>query len=243
MSPSPKVDRRPRRGSLALGRVAGVPLRVHWSFAFLVALVVVTAGSTAALVAELVWVVAVFASVVVHEVAHCVVARHRGAVVVDILLLPIGGLSEFDRLPDAPADELAVAAVGPLTSLGLGAGLAVLAVVAGSRMWPPTLFAGAWLARLAWLNVLLGLFNLLPALPMDGGRVLRAALARRRPRPQATELAVRLARLLAIGMVVVGLAVNLWLVLIGVFVFLGAGAEEQQASRPPSVGARHGGAD
>lgn len=218
---------------MTIGRILGVPLRLHWSFVILAALVVLSVGSTSALVASVVWVVAVFGSVVVHEVSHCVVARRHGAVVRDILLLPIGGLSELEAVPDEPADEFAIAVVGPLTSLVLGVGLGALGVLAGDRVWPPTLFAGAWLARLAWLNVLLGGFNLLPALPMDGGRVLRSGLARHRSRARATELAARVARLLAVAMIVVGLAYDLWLVLIGVFVLLGAAAEEQVT--PPSA--------
>jgi len=220
-----------RTGSIVIVRVLGIDIRVHWSFLALVVLVVVAdaGGGPRAVGWGLVWIVAIFASVVVHELAHCLVARRRRTVVKDILLLPVGGMSEMEEIPKAPADELAMAIVGPLTSLGLGVLALAAGAVAGARLWPPTLFAGSWYARLAWLNLLLGAFNLLPALPMDGGRVLRAALARHRDRREATALASRVARVLAAIMMLVGLFYNLWLVVIGVFVLLGAGAEEQAA--------------
>lgn len=223
------------RGSLRIARLLGVDVRVHWSFLVLVLLVAWGSNGLAELGQWLLWIVAVFASVLVHEFAHCVVARRRGAVVKDILLLPIGGLSQMESLPEAPPDELAIAIVGPLTSLALG----LLAVAGGlalhARLWPPTLFAGAWLARLAWLNFLLGAFNLLPALPMDGGRVLRAALASHRGRREATRLAGTVARVLAGLLIVGGLFYDLWFVLIGIFVLLGAMAEEEQAQKSTSA--------
>jgi len=215
--------------SLRVGRIVGVELRLHWTFFVLVLLVAWANSGTgvAAVAAGLLWIVAVFGSVLVHEMAHCVVARRHGAVVEDILLTPIGGISQLARMPEAAKDELPIALVGPLTSLGLAIVAVVGGLVADVRLWPPTLFAGSWFARLAWLNVLLGGFNLLPALPMDGGRVLRAALARHRDRRTATRLAVRVARVFAVVMIIAGLVIDLWLVLIGAFVLLGAAAEEQ----------------
>jgi Zn-dependent protease len=207
---------------------------MHWTFLVLVILVVwlnISSGaSTVGL--GLLWIAAVFSSVLVHEYAHCVVARRRGAVVEDILLLPIGGLSQLKKMPERPADEFAIAIIGPLTSLGLAAALAVAGGMAfGAHLWPPTLFAGSWFARLAWLNALLGGFNLLPALPMDGGRVARALLERRHDRLTATRQAARIARILAVVMIVGGIFYDFWLIFIGFFVYLGASAEEQAAER------------
>lgn len=220
--------------SLLIGRVAGIPLRVHWTFPLLLVLVVVADWSSgrAVVVAGLLWILALFAFVVAHELSHCVVARRRGATVLGILLIPLGGISQLAAMPEDPADELAVAVVGPLTSLALGVALLVVGGLAGSRIWPPTLFAGSWWARLAWLNLLLGAFNFLPALPMDGGRVLRAALARHRSKLEATLAAGRVARYLAVTMMVVGFFYDFWLLLIGIFVYLGARAEEEAARHP-----------
>ena len=181
--------------------------------------------------AGLLWITAIFASVLVHEYAHCIVARRRGAVVEDILLLPIGGLSQLKEMPESPADEFAIAIVGPLTSLGLAALALAGGVAFGARLWPPSLFAGSWFARLAWLNALLGGFNLLPALPMDGGRVARALLARRHDRLTATRQAAKIARILAVVMILGGIFYDFWLVIIGFFVYLGASAEEQAAEK------------
>jgi Zn-dependent protease len=225
------AEQRSARGSVAIARIAGIEIRVHWTFLGLLVLVVWAdaSGGPRAIGAGLMWVVAIFASVLLHEFAHCVVARRRGTVVLDILLLPIGGMSQMEKIPESPRDELAMAAAGPLTSLGLAAGLFVLGATAGSRLWPPTLFAGSWLARLAWLNVVLGAFNFLPALPMDGGRILRAVLARRHDRITATRLAGRVARFLAWMMILGGLFYDLWFAVIGFFVLMGAAAEEQAA--------------
>ena len=217
--------------SVPVGRLAGVPIRLHWSFFLLIAFVALVDRSSgrSAVLDGLVWIVALFASVVVHEVAHCVVARQRGATVLGIVLFPLGGLSQVEAMPEAPRDELAVAIVGPLTSICLGGLLLSVGLVSGVHVFPPTLFAGSWLARLGWLNLLLGAFNLLPALPMDGGRVLRATLARRRSSLDATVLAARIARWVGSAMLVVGFLYDFWLLLIGLFVLIGARAEEEAA--------------
>jgi len=219
------------RTSIRIARIYGIDIQMHWSFMALVLFVVWAewASGLGQVGAWLLWIVAVFGSVLVHEFAHCVVARRRGAVVKDVLLLPIGGVTQMEKMPEAPADELAIAVVGPLTSLGLGIVAVAGGLALGARMWPPTLFAGSWLARLAWLNLALGTFNLVPALPMDGGRILRAALSRHRGRKEATRLAGKIARFLAGVMIVGGLLYDFWLALIGVFVWLAASAEEQAA--------------
>ena len=179
---------------------------------------------------------AIFSCVLIHEMAHCVVALRDGVIVDDILLLPIGGISQMRSIPKVAREELAIAAVGPLTSLALAAVFAVAALISGAHLWPPTLLAGPWLVRLAWLNLILGGFNLLPALPMDGGRVLRAALSMHEGRARATATAAKVARVLAVMMIAVGLAIDVWLVLIGVFVLVAAGAEERSVGEeePPS---------
>ena len=223
------------RWSIDLGRLAGIRIRLHLSFFLLVLLVVAAGGARSAgmLAAELGWIGAVFACVVIHELSHSLVARRFGVTVRDILLLPIGGVSEMESMPTEPGRELAIAAAGPGASLALAAAAAAAGAVLGAKLWPPTLLAGSPLARLAWLNVLLGGFNLLPALPLDGGRVLRAALSFRLGRPRATEVAATLGRAAGIGLLVVGIGVNLWLAFIGVFVYVGATAEwkEEKARR------------
>lgn len=226
-------EQRPRPGSVVVGHLLGIELRVHWTFALLLGLVAWANWSLGAgkVVAGLAWILAIFGSVLLHELAHCVVARRYGIVVEDILLIPIGGISQMRTMPREPERELKMAIAGPATSLGLGLLFSLATVVVGAQLWPPTLLAGSWPARLAWLNVMLGLFNLLPALPMDGGRVLRAALAMHEDRRVATRQAARIARFLAFAMIVVGFTYNVWFVLIGFFVLMAAGAEEAQAEQ------------
>jgi Zn-dependent protease len=213
---------------MLIARISGIELRLHFSFLFLVALVVgveVPFGARA-VGAGLGWLALVFACVVVHEFAHSLLARRRGATVEAIVLLPIGGVSRLRDFPESPRDELAIAAVGPLASLGLGLLAVAVALGLGEAVWPPGLATGTFLARLAWLNFLLGGFNLLPAFPMDGGRVLRALLEVRLDRVAATKIAGTIGRIFALGMGVAGLLVNFWLILIAIFVYFGSVAEE-----------------
>ncbi len=220
------------RGSIRVARIWGVEIRVHWTFLGLIFFVMWAYSSAGRRAVELglLWIAAIFGSVLVHELMHCVVARRRGAVVEDILLMPLGGLSQMHDLPEAPNDELAIAGVGPLTNFVLALLFAAVGLGFGARVWPPTLFGGPWLARLLWMNVLLGAFNLLPAIPMDGGRVLRAALARRHDRRTATAMAAQIARFCAGAMILLGFLYDFWLILIGIFVLLGSSAEEQAAN-------------
>jgi Zn-dependent protease len=210
-----------------VAKVAGIEVRLHPTFLLLLALVLLPGDAEGpGPVARVSWLAAVFASVVVHELAHSLVARRRGMRVRGITLLPIGGVSEIDELPEHPRDELFVAAAGPLTNLGLAGILWLVTAAGGGSVWPPGLAVGSPTARLAWLNLVLGLFNLLPAFPMDGGRVLRAWLARRTDLATATMRAAAAGRTLAVAMAVAGVLWNPWLVLIAAFVYLGATAEQ-----------------
>lgn len=216
-----------------------MPIRLHWSFPLLLVLLAVPAGNrfvVTSFLEGLVWVGALFVCVVIHELSHCFVARRRGFAVRDIVLLPIGGASEISGLPGPPPDELAIAIAGPLASVGVGLVIAFLGYTTGVHLWPPTLLSGAIVSRLMWANFLLAGFNLLPAIPMDGGRVLRALLARRRSDLRATVLAVRMGRLTGLVMAVVGLRYDLWLSLIGLFVLLSAGGEERAATVRTATG-------
>ncbi|MGZ8762046.1 MAG: site-2 protease family protein [Acidimicrobiia bacterium] len=220
--------RTPHRWSIVVARIAAIDIRVHVSFLVLVVLFAVAAPEPGVIGAlwSLVWLVAVFGSVVLHELAHCVVARARGADVHEILLFPLGGISKLERLPETPRDEFAVAIVGPLASLGIGATAAVLCVATGRDLLPFDLLTGAWLERIAWLNLILGAFNLLPAFPLDGGRVLRSLLERHRDLLAATRVATRTGHVLAGLLIAVGVLFDPWLALIGAFVYFGASAEE-----------------
>jgi stage IV sporulation protein FB len=213
--------------SVRLGTVAGIEVRLHFTFVLLVALVLLAGAQPGAPgpFAQLGWLTIVFSSVLVHEFAHSLVARRRGMTVKGITLLPIGGVSQIEQLPDRPRDELVVAAFGPLTSLALAAAFALTTLAMGADLFPPTLVGGDLIARVAWFNLLLAGFNLLPAFPLDGGRVLRAWLAERIGLGPATERAAAAGRALAIAMAVVGLMYDFWLLIIAGFIYLGGAAE------------------
>ncbi len=225
---SPARPARRRSLSFPIGRVAGIQLRVHVTFFLLVALFAFagTAPGGPGAPASVLWLFVIFGCVVLHELAHCLVARPRGAVVHEIELLPIGGVSKMEQLPEKPGDELAIAIAGPAASAGIAAVAALAAVALSVPLLPIDLFGGPFLARLAWFNLLLAGFNLLPAFPLDGGRVFRSLLERRLDLEQATRLAARVGRRVAIVFGVVGLFWNLWLVIIAIFVYMGASAEE-----------------
>lgn len=222
--------------SFPIARLFGSELRVHATF-FLILIwigwVGYTEGGTAAATENVLFVLALFACVVAHEYGHALMARRFGIRTPDITLLPIGGMARLERMPEKPAQEIAVALAGPAVNVVIWA---LLMLALGGRSVPlDDMIAGgdlrAFLGRLASVNLFLVLFNLLPAFPMDGGRVLRAALATRMGRVRATQLAAGAGRLLAIGMGFLGLTTgNPVLVLIGVFVYLAAGAEAQDVA-------------
>jgi Zn-dependent protease len=209
------------RASFPIARVSGIEIRVHLTFLLLLALFAAAgkrAGFGSAWFA-VAWLLVIFGCVVLHELSHSLVARRRGATVHEIMLFPLGGISKLEHLPETPADEFAIAIAGPLASFAIGIAAGLLAVVARRDLLPIDLVQGAWLSRILWANLLIGAFNLLPAFPLDGGRVLDLL--------GATRVATRVGHALAAALVVTGLFVDVWLVLIGVFVYFGASAEEQ----------------
>lgn len=222
------------RWSLTIAKVAGIPIRVHVSFLLLVALVLSSVNrlTGSQIVTYVVWLVLLFVSVTAHELSHSIVAKRLGLTVRDIVLLPIGGVSQIEGMGNSPAIEGKVAIAGPLSSVVIGVVFLGIAAASGTHIWPPTLSltAGTWFSRIGWLNLALAAFNLLPALPMDGGRVFRSVLSRFLDNIRATRIASGLAAVLAVAMGFVGYREgDFWLILIAVFVFLGAMSERQGA--------------
>jgi Zn-dependent protease len=225
------------RWSIHLFRVAGINLGLHWSFLLLLGYAA-WAGAEEAGWLGLVWVTSfillLFTCVVAHELGHCLVARRFGVQVGRILLLPIGGMAEFDRIPRRPGQEMAIAIAGPLVNFLL-VGLLLLAGVRFPPGWdieqfPLTL---AELGRhLVVVNIIMGCFNLVPVFPMDGGRIFRALLALRLPYLRATFVAATVGKILAvIGATVMIFAFDNWLgALLFGFIFL-VGELEYRAVR------------
>lgn len=221
--------------SWSLGRVAGIKIQVHWTFLILVAWIVllhVSRGSNPVQVAlGVLLVLSVFGCVVLHELGHALTAKRFGIATRDITLLPIGGVARLERMPEEPRQELLVAVAGPLVNVAI-AGLLFAGLAAQGAVRPAgelAVIGGNLAAQLMWINVILVAFNLLPAFPMDGGRILRALLARRLNYVSATRIAAGIGQGMAILFGLVGLFSNPFLVFIAIFVYLGAQAEAQYA--------------
>jgi Zn-dependent protease/predicted transcriptional regulator len=214
--------------SFKIGSVWGIPIEVHITFILLIAAVFALSYP------ELYYPILnlfLFAFVVLHELSHSLVARHYKIKVRKIVLYPIGGVSEIEEIPENPRVEWRMAIAGPLTSFAIGTVLLVLtAMTTGLTTLPLlTLTGNNMLFDLASLNLLLGAFNMIPAFPMDGGRVFRALLAEKLKFSDATKYAAFIGKLLGVVMAVVGVLYNPWLIIIGVFVYIGA-TEETEAT-------------
>ncbi len=220
--------------SFQIFKIFGIPVRIHLLFLMLLVFVFLSPGDIYGVNRweAVLFIIALFACVVVHELAHSLMARKYGIPVRYIILLPIGGVSVMERMPDDPQEELEVALVGPLSSIVLAGLFGVLAyVLAGDLAALRNVAASgltAFLARLMWINLILAGFNLIPAFPVDGGRVLRALLAFHMDYADATHTAAVIGQGFAILLGFIGLFHNWWLILIAIFVYMGASAEDTQ---------------
>ncbi len=230
------------RGSWRIATLAGIGVYMHWTFLLLVAWVMLSylmagQGLATALVGVAL-ILVLFGCVVLHELGHALMARRFGVATQDITLLPIGGVARLARMPEEPKQELLIALAGPAVNVVIAAVLAVVLGVLGEVPWktPLMLVGGSFLTNLMVINVILVLFNLLPAFPMDGGRVLRALLAMRRPYGEATQIAAKVGQIMAILFAVTGvLRGDLILLLIAFFIFAAGQAEAAQAELKDAV--------
>lgn len=219
--------------SVKVGRLFGIDVYVHFTFLLLlVFLGFVYWRNTESLMAaagSVAFLLALFGCVLLHEFGHALMARRYGIATQDITLLPIGGLARLERMPEKPMQEFWVALAGPAVNVAIALVVAVWLLLTGGL--PPssreamTVGSDALLQRLMVVNVFLVLFNLLPAFPMDGGRVLRALLAARLGRRRATVIAANIGQAMAILFGIFGFLYNPFLVFIAIFVYLGAQAE------------------
>src|ERR1700690_3366781 len=239
-----------RSWSIPRGRLFGIEIRLHLTFLFLLAFVWSTEAANqdaSAALHALALVGIIFGSVVLHELGHALVARGSGIPAKGIILLPIGGITILDEanvIPD-PVNgwkrDIRIAVAGPLVNLfiaGISALILLAAVPNFSLTAKPLLYSGALLRSIVWANLYLGLFNLLPAYPMDGGRVLRAIFSRSGDMVRATQRAVRIGHVFSILFMMVGMLMSsrpetrgdgYWLMMIGFFLFAGAQLEERSA--------------
>jgi Zn-dependent protease len=217
--------------SLKLGKLLGIDLYVHFTFVLLLVFFGVyywrDSHSLEATFQGVVFIVALFGCVVLHELGHALMARRYGIKTRDITLLPIGGIARLEKMPEKPLQELWVTLAGPAVNVAIAIILTLgLAAASGfTSMEQIGENGGSFWQRLIVLNLVLAAFNLLPAFPMDGGRILRALLAMRLSRRRATVIAANVGQGMAVLFVVLGFLYNPFLILIGIFVYLGAQAE------------------
>lgn len=233
--PVRKAQEAPLPGTVGNLRVFGVPIRLHFTFLLLlVFLIFIGIGGKQSGLTTAVYVLALFASVLLHEIGHALVARAYGVRTLEIVMYPIGGVSRLEGQPK-PRQEPLIAIAGPLVNLIIG--VVLLATqhdfLPLEKLTVPT--DANLIERIGVGNVLLGLFNLLPAYPMDGGRILRSLLALWKSADEATQIAARVSRFLAVAMGLFGLlSSNFLLVFVALFVYLGA-AQESAAARGHSL--------
>jgi Zn-dependent protease/predicted transcriptional regulator len=218
--------------SLYLGSYRNVKVFIHWTFSLLLLWIIISNMRQGMPALDILWIIifvlALFVCVVLHEFGHALAAQKYGIQTKDIVLYPIGGIARLEKLPEDPKQELWVAIAGPLVNIGLFIILSVFLSFKGFDMERLELIKiepSTILLYLASANLILAIFNLIPAFPMDGGRILRAILAIRLPRAKATQIAGGIGQFLAIFFIFFGLFNNPILVLIGIFIFLGAAAE------------------
>jgi Zn-dependent protease len=230
------------RWSWRIGRIAGIGIYVHATFLLIVLWIVAQeyAYGARAVAGAMTYIAALFAIVVLHELGHALTARRFGVLTRDIILLPIGGVARLERMPRDPRQELLVALGGPAVNVALA--ILFFAMVRLTGQLPtadlyefdPLLSVRGFLYQLVFVNLILALFNMLPAFPMDGGRVLRALLAMRMTSyARATRIAARIGRVLALVLGAAGLYElrNPFWLLIALFVWLAAGNEARAVAQ------------
>jgi len=215
--------------SLSIGTIAGTAIRVHITFLLFLGWIFVASyvsGGPQAAWSGLLFMVLLFACVVAHEFGHIFTARAFGISTPDVTLLPIGGVARLERIPEAPYEEFLIAIAGPLVNVAIAFGLVALGAHLNSgdlaAVESPTVSLAD---RLAAVNLFLALFNMIPAFPMDGGRVLRALLASRLGFVRATEIAAFIGQGCAFALGFIGLFWNPILIFIAIFVYLAASSE------------------
>jgi Zn-dependent protease/predicted transcriptional regulator len=230
------------KGSIKLGKFVGIDVHMHLTFLLLVGWVALVhwqrGQSVGAVIAGVLLILAIFTCVILHEFGHALMARRYGIATRDIILLPIGGVARLERIPSQPMQELWVSLAGPAVNLVIAAALFIWLQATSSLepMQRMTITTGPFLERLMAVNLFMIAFNMIPAFPMDGGRVFRAVLATRMAYGRATRIAASIGRAMAVLFVLMGLFYNPFLLFIAVFIWMGATHEAAVARLKSAVG-------
>lgn len=227
------------KANLSLGSISGIKIKVHWTFFFLIIWIAFDelkrGGTTESVLFNIAFILAVFLCVVLHELGHALTAKRFGVRTRKITLLPIGGMAILDKIPESPKQELLITIAGPLVNVIIAI---LLYFIIPVQEFTDLNFGEAFnvlskftlqnfLFYLYIANVGLAVFNIIPAFPMDGGRILRALLAMKMNRVKATQIAASTGQFIAVIFLLVGLLYNPFLIFIALFVFLGAYGENQ----------------
>ncbi|MDH5413007.1 MAG: site-2 protease family protein [Flavobacteriaceae bacterium] len=227
------------KGALKLGSVAGIKIELHWTFTLLIAWVVFLdlqqGGDLESSLFNVSLILILFICVVLHELGHALTAKKFKIQTQRITLLPIGGVAMLDKMPDKPKQELLVALAGPAVNVVIASLLLIFIPIKSYLVLEPeeieqflnTTGSQSFLFYLFVANIMLVVFNSIPAFPMDGGRVLRALLAMTMDRVKATNIAARIGQVFAVIFFILGLFFNPFLILIALFIFIGAYGENQ----------------
>jgi len=229
--------------AIVVGRIFGIPVKIHFTFLLIIPFLAWVFGSNFGIIAEragvpletlllnpflsgLIMALALFFSVLLHELAHSRVAQNQGIAINSITLMLFGGVAHLEEGMENPKKELVIAMAGPLTSLIIGATLLIAFSIYPLQFFPDLRVMGTYLGQ---INIFLAFFNLIPAFPTDGGRILRSLLARRSSYLDATRIATTAGRIFAFLFVLLGfLSGNFILIFIAFFIFIGASQEYQQ---------------
>lgn len=228
---------------LSFGKIFGIRVDIHWTFALLIIWIVYRNLSEGLDAVHIGWSVAfilsLFVCVTLHEFGHALTARRYGIQTKDITLYPIGGVARLEKMPEKPIQELWVALAGPAVNVVIMLMLSPF-ILSADFLQKETgeafvIDGSNFLPMLGIINVWLALFNLIPAFPMDGGRVLRALLSLRLPRVTATQIAATIGKLLAVFFIIAGFYLNPFLIFIGLFIILGAHTEAEMVKAQSTI--------
>lgn len=218
--------------SLYAGKISGIKIFIHWTFLILIGWIIFN-GIRAELgfnsiFFSVIFTLTIFLCVVLHELGHALVAKKFKIITSDIILLPIGGMARMENIPEKPMQEFLIAIAGPIVNFVIAAILYFSVTVNGNVLETQEITSVTmqnFFPLLYIVNFTIGMFNLIPAFPMDGGRILRALLSFKLPHYTATRIASATGQFLAIGFILMGFFYNPFLIVIGAFIFLGAQAE------------------